>query len=441
MGNLLARVGSAWGAAKSAWELGSRPPSGQVVVPDARLDSVLSAVSDNLNFSSLRSMLRAAVSGDLGRGLQLFDEMKQKDATLHSVAGTRQKALTGLDWEIVSAADVEAVAERSRADEAAVFVRDRLARLATFDEAIEHLANAVGTNLAVVELVWEGLELIDLVGVHGWRLRMEPSEPGVIRVITSGNAVGVVATGPKWVVHIPDSASGFPLSRSIFHAQAFVYLIKMLALADWVVFCEIFGMPIRIAKYQPSATPDEKTELIDMMKNLGTKAFGVFSQAVTLEFVESSQRGTAPFKDLIEWCDRTQAKVFLGGHLTTDTTGGTGTLAAASVQDSVRDDLRDDDMKREARTIRRQLIAPMCAFRFRRDVPLPYFRRIKPEVVDRVQEANLFAAGQRLGLKIGEDYAYERLGIQKPKGGEAVLDPPDAFEAGVTEGFDGEEAA
>lgn len=431
---LLAKVNSAWDGAKTGWRWGV-PLGGRIVRRDPRLDLLQATVSDNLNFVSLRALLYSADGGDLARGLKLFEEMQQKDATLYSVARTRTKALTGLDYEIVSAAEVEDVEERDLADEAASFVREQLVKLDSFGGTLKHLATAIGSNLAVVELVWEGMRLVHMENVPSWRLRQETTEPSVVRVITAEDFKGVPAEGAKWVVHTPESAFGWPMAKALLRAGAFIYLIKMLAIADWAVFCEIYGMPIRIAKYQPGATPEEKTQLIDMMTNLGSKAFGVFSQAVTLEFVESSQRGTAPFKDLIEWCDRTQGKLWLGGNLTADTTGGTGTFAAANVQDEVREDLRDDDIKNEGLTVRRQIIGPMCGARFGREVPLPFFRRVKPETVDRKVEAELIAAAQRIGIKVPLDWALERVGIPKAQEKDKLLTPPDLFEDSLTEGI------
>jgi phage gp29-like protein len=92
----------------------------------------------------------------------------------------------------------------------------------------------------------------------------------------------------------------------------------------------------------------------------------------------------------------------------------------------VRDDLRDDDIKREGRTVRGQIIAPMCAYKFGRDVPLPYFRRVKPEPIDRKAEGEVIEVAQRIGMKVGEDWARERLGVPKPQEGEATLEPADA---------------
>lgn len=434
MGAIFDRVKHAVGAAKSDW-WATKPASGQIVTSDPRLDALLAAVSDNLNFKSLRAMLRAADDGDLAQGLKLFEEMQEKDCNLKSVAGTRIKAITGLRWKIDSASEADEFSDKKRADAAADFVRETLAGIKSFKPGLAHMDSAISSNLAVLEQVWDGARLVKFVPIQSQRLRIDPMEPGVVRVITADNREGVRAVGPKWVVHSPEAACGYPLARSLMRAQSFVYLIKMLAIADWTVFCEIFGMPIRIAKYQPTATPDEKTELINMMKNLGSKAFGVFSNAVTLEFVESSQRGTAPFKDLIEWCDRAQAKLFLGGNLVSDTTGGTGTFAAANVQDEVRDDLRDDDIDREADTVMQQIIEPMLFYRFWQEMPIPSFRRVAPETIDRKLEAETIRSAQAAGAKVPKKWALERMGIPELKEDDEVLEPPDPFQDELTEGF------
>ena len=423
--NSVRALGRGWGTVLDAWRYGSRPGGQRVVAPSLRLDAYVHAVSDNLGLTKLRALLRSADDGDLASGLRLFEEMTQKDLHLAGVVDTRELTLTGLDYEVVSTGEVaEKVRDRNLADQAADYVREQFAKIEGWDEALEHLATAVCANLAVAELIWAEGELAEIVPVDSWRLRRDHVHPDVIRVETEAEPQGVAAEPGKFVIHIPRAPKMHPFRRSALRAQAFVYLVKQLAIADWATFCEIFGMPIRWATYRPQATTEEKTELVEMMANLGTKAYGVFSEGVQLEMKESSQRGTAPFEGLINWCDRKQSILFLRGNLSTDTTGGTGTHAAATVQDEVRRDVQDNDIKREGRTVREQIIAPMCAFKFPGyDVPLPIFRRRKPEVVDRSLEADIFGKAQAVGVAIPRAYAYQTLAIPEPKDGEPVLEP------------------
>ena len=201
-------------------------------------------------------------------------------------------------------------------------------------------------------------------------------------------------------------------------------------------------MPIRIGKFLPGANLSEKKLLIEMLKNLGSSAWAMISQNASIEFLESPQRSAqSPYEPLLNFVNREMAIAWLGGNLTTDTTGGTGTFAAAEVQDQVRADLRNDDIKREARTIREQIIRPMLAFAFPgRDVPIPYFERIIPETIDLVKEAELMLKAQQIGMDVPEDHARKRLGIPKPKVDddgkrEAILDG-DRFIRDFREGVD-----
>ena len=114
------------------------------------------------------------------------------------------------------------------------------------------------------------------------------------------------------------------------------------------------------------------------------------------------------------------------------------------MQDEVRRDLRDDDIKRESRTVRDQVIRPTVQLQFPgRDVPVPYFRRIKPEVVDRAKEADVMTQAQKMGMHVPEDWARDVLAIPKPKVDdkgqrEAVLEPSfDALGEELPEGQGG----
>ncbi|MCC7291939.1 MAG: DUF935 family protein [Phycisphaerales bacterium] len=89
-----------------------RPPVGQVIMP-RKEDSVREYPSVGLTPSRLAGILREADEGSLSSAMHLFEQMEEKDAHLYSVANTRRLALTGLDWQILSAADVDERAARS----------------------------------------------------------------------------------------------------------------------------------------------------------------------------------------------------------------------------------------------------------------------------------------------------------------------------------------
>src|SRR5512147_260432 len=124
---------------------GARPRPGQVVRPmDA--DRWRDYPADGLTPGRLVSILREADDGAIDRAMALYQQMEEKDAHLYAVARTRRLALTGLSWQVVSAADVHDVADRAAADEAADYCREILSGIEGFGDALEHLSLALGRN-------------------------------------------------------------------------------------------------------------------------------------------------------------------------------------------------------------------------------------------------------------------------------------------------------
>ncbi len=164
------RVRLALGRGKAA---ASRPQPGQVVRAGPQ-DTWRDYVAEGLTPAKLAGILKAADAGDLQAAMDLYEQMEEKDAHLFSVANTRRLALTGLPWQVVSAADVIDGVDRAAADEAAHYCREVLAGLEDLDEVLQHLSLALGRNVSVAELVWDlqgdGHRLAGIVPVPFGRL-------------------------------------------------------------------------------------------------------------------------------------------------------------------------------------------------------------------------------------------------------------------------------
>ncbi len=394
-----------------------RPKPGRVLQKRA-VDSVRDYPGAGLTPSGLAAILREADDGSLATAMQLFEEMEEKDAHLYAVANMRRLALTGLDWEVVSAADVRRGVPRAAADRAAAYCREVLAALDPFDEVLQYLALAIGRNIALAEIVWEfedgSLRPVDLVPVDGTRLVFDAFDRP--RVLTEEEPIDGIALPPhKFIVHAPHSVSGHPQRGGLLRVTAMVYLAKNLALKDWMIFAEVFGMPVRIARYEPTASEEEKRELLNMLESLGSNAAGIFSRAVELQIIEAN-RGTVgpPFERLIDFLNREMSKAWLGQTLTTDISGQSGSLAASQVHEQVRQDILADDVRREGRTIRRDLLAPLARLRFGPSAPVPYFRRVQQAQSSRRDLAELLdVAVNQLGVRVPTDWAHETLAIPR----------------------------
>lgn len=355
-----------------------RPGAGRMIVPRAE-DSVRDYPGAGLTPARLAAILREADDGSLDAAMQLFEEMEEKDAHLYCVASTRRLALTGLPWEIVSAADVQKNADGPSADEAARYCGEVLRQLDSFEEALQHLSLAVGRNIAISEIVWDlvGGELrpVEFAPVDFTRIVFDAADRP--RILTDEDSRDGIPLPPhKFILHTPHSASGHPQRGGLLRVSAMVYLAKNLSLKDWLIYAEIFGMPVRVARYEPGATAEEKRELLHMLESLGSNAVGLFSRAVELQVIDASRGAAgAPYERLVEFLNREMSKAWLGQTLTTDISGQSGSVAASRVHDEVRRDILFDDMRKEARTLRRDLLTPMVRLKFGPESPVPHFVR------------------------------------------------------------------
>jgi phage gp29-like protein len=392
-----------------------RPRPGQLIVP-RKEDSARDYPGAGLTPSRLAAILREADDGSLATAMQLFEEMEEKDAHLFSVAHTRRLALTGLEWQIVSVADVRPTSDRTRADEAADYCREVLAAIDGIDDALQHLALALGRNIAIAEIVWgfSGGELrpVDLVPIDFTRIVFDDfDQPRILTQEVPRDGIAILPA--KFIVHTPHSVSGHPQRGGLLRVTAMAYLAKNLALKDWMIFAEVFGMPVRIARYEPTATREEKRELLRMLETLGSNAAGIFSRAVELQVIEAN-RGTAgpPYERLVDFLNREMSKAWLGQTLTTDVAGERSSLAATQVHEQVRQDIVADDVRKEGRTIRRDLLTPITRLKFGPDAPIPHFRRKLRSARSATDLAGVLnVAVNELGARVPAIWVHDALGI------------------------------
>jgi len=373
--------------------------------------------------SKLLAILQAADGGEPRLQFELFREMLAKWPRLAAVEATRRLALTGLDWEIVPDPTARGP-QRVAAERAAAYCREVLAGLDAFRDVLTHMARAIGFGISVAELVWENGQLIDVVPVPHTRLLRDPDEPWRLRVRTEAEparGVPLDAQPFKWIVHQPMPSCGRPFEGGLLRASALLYLAQNLSFKDWLIWSQIAGMPLRIARFEPGTPEDDKRRLLEMLGNLGTDAVAIFSKNVELQFVEGSQSAAKSYELLQSYCNNEITILWLGQHLTTDIKSQ-GSRAAAEIHDRVREDLLVDDISDEAATLRRDLLRPLVQTRFGDRTPVPHFRRMLIESVDtRVLAETLAVAVERLGLDVPRRWAHRALGVPEPVAGEPVL--------------------
>lgn len=401
------------------WFKTTEKPETRTISTASIKDRWSSYPSVNLTPSMLSSIFRAADAGDVYAQMELFEEMEEKDAHLAAVMQTRKLAVCGLDWLI------EPYSEEKADVEIAEFIDDSL-RAVAMDDAIFNSLDAIGKGFSAHEIIWgmqgskvglESLQWIPPKKITFW----DSLEP---KIIIEGNYKGIEPAPWKMIFHRHIARSGIESRAGMLRVVAWFYLFKNYAIKDWTSFNEVFGMPLRLGKYDPSATQSDKDNLVAAIKALGADAAGIISKNTEIEFVEAASKtagSSIPYSVMAEFCNREMSKAILGQTLTTDTTGGTGTYAAGKVHNDVRRDLVVADAEALATTIREQLIRPLAGFNFGWDKPLPYFRFNLEEEEDLKSVAETYEILGRMGFPLTKEHVSDRFGVPLPESGQETI--------------------
>ena len=398
-----------------------RPESREVAAAQVT-DKYSEYPSDGLTPVRLAEIFKEADAGDVLRQAELFEEMEEKDPHLFSQLQTRKNAVTGLDYEVIPFDS-----DDPRDKEIAEFVEAQLGGIEGFEDIMLDLLDAIGKGFAVSEIMWsydEGHVVVDDIRSRHQKRFFWDSVDDSFKVRTQEAPEGIELPKNKFIVHKYKARSGHPSRAGVLRVVAWMYLFKNYTLKDWVAFCEVFGMPLRLGKYQPGASEDDKRALMQALVAIGADAAGIFPDGTAIEFVDTEKTSSTDlYERLARYCDEQVSKAILGQTLTSDSGGGS--YAQSKTHNDVRHDLTVADCKAIAATLRRDLIRPLVLYNFGEDKRIPYLRFDAEESEDLTQTATVIGTLIReAGLKVPTSYIYKKFSIPKPEGDEEVAAPP-----------------
>lgn len=409
---------------------------GHEIAPSARPDTerlTLASLRDRfyaypahgLTPERLATILKEADQGELTRQAELFQEMLERDAKLQSLFQTRQMAVAGLNWRIAPSDEGRDATHLAEEVEHTLRGLDMAALIA-------HLLGGVPYGYAGSEILWSvdgrrvGIRGLLAVPVCRFTYLPRGAEPisAAPRLLTDQDPTFGIELPPwKFLIHTPRAQAGSAVRAGLMRTCCWLYLFKHYSLKDWVAFSEVYGMPLRLGKYQPGASADDRQALLQAVRSIGHDAAGIISSSTEIEFVQAAQRQSPDlYEALINLLNKELAQAVLGQTLTSDV-GSVGSLAAARVHDEVRFDLMEADATALAGTLTQQLIRPLVGFTHGWDVPCPRFAFEIEEPKDQGAAATvlktLVEAG--FGSAIPLAIAQEQFGIRAPKDGEATV--------------------
>lgn len=390
------------------------------------LDSWREYVSAGLTPQRLASVLKEADAGDIRRQAELFDQIEEKDAHILGEKGKRQNVILDVPFSVTPAS------EDARDVKIADFVREYFDDMADYGDVLVALQDAVGKGFSALEIDWDVSEsqaLPEKLDFVEQRRFLFTDASGILRryplLISDEDMMGAEIPAWKVLFHRYGGKSGHPTRSGIYRVCAWMYLFKNYAIKDWVAFCEVYGMPLRLGKYASGANKNDKDALVAAIQSLGSDAAGIISKDTEIEFVESI-KGSATgdlFKALADFANKENSKAILGQTLSAEV-GDKGSYAAAKTHEGVRIDLLKADSRAIAGTVRHQIIRPIVGFNFGWDAPIPKYEADwkKPEDLDHL--STVYKNLVEMGQPVGAEHVSERFGVPMPKKGETVLQAP-----------------
>ncbi|ANZ86631.1 MULTISPECIES: DUF935 domain-containing protein [Enterobacterales] len=381
--------------------------------------------SRGMTIARLPRLLEAAERGDLAAQADLFEDMVERDGHIFSEMAKRKNALLTLDWSIEPPPN--AAAEEKQI---AAMVASWFADLQEMEDITLNAAEAIGHGFSAQEIEkWEldgNLWLPVKIKLRPHRWFCTTPEAGDEVRLNTGTLGGEELWPFGWLVHTHNAKSGYIAQSGLYRVLVWPYLFKNYSVRDLAEFLEIYGLPPRIGSYMSGASQDEQDKLMEALVSIGHNASGIIPDNTKIEFKDAAEGQSDPFMAMINWCERTESKVILGGTLTSQADGKSSTNALGNVHNEVRHDLLTADA-RQLEGFYRGFIRMLLAINGYNVSP-----RRQPRLVFDTRELEsieTFANGVSALVRAGMDtiptsWIHKKVGIPVPKENEAVLTPP-----------------
>jgi phage gp29-like protein len=383
-------------------------------------------IGGNLTPQMVSSIIIQADSGDQSRLIDLANESRQKDCTLHSVLQTRELALNGLEWQVEPADK-----DKRRSRKIAEICQEALENCDTFGRALQDLQGAVYYGHSVDEVLWRrvGRLVVPVEFSYIQPRRFEFRQRDGHLCLLPNNGLGNVSVDlikdqppGKFIQHQPRINGDVPAREGLSRVLMWAALFRNWDIRSWLQLGEIGWQPTRIGYYKKSADSKDIEALYAVLRKLTAAGWAGLPDTteVKIEWPKNPGNGST-HRELADFLAAEMAKAVLGQTLTTEA-GDKGARSLGDVHDRVRRDILEADARAIEFTINRYLLAPMVRMNFGSSEPPCRFKFITAETANVESFCNAMAKIAPLA-RISAAWAREQIGANEPKKGEELLGP------------------
>ncbi|MEP4769226.1 MAG: DUF935 domain-containing protein [Roseibium sp.] len=365
----------------------------------------------------LARILVESIDGDPEPYLALAEDMEERNEHYAGVLGTRKRQVSSLEIT------VEAVSDSAEDIRDADLVREIIERDAFRDELFDIL-DAIGKGFSATEIIWDTSEGQWRPQKFKWRdprwFRFDDLDQETLLLRGPNGDEPLKPFG--WVRHFGKAKSGIPIRGGLARGAAWAFLFKSFTMKDWAIFCEAYGQPLRLGKYGPGATEEDKAKLLRAVAGIGSDFAAIVPESMLIEFVQAKLSGSHElYEKRADWLDRQVSKLVLGQTATTDAIAGGH--AVGKVHDEVRTDIEEADARQLAATLNRDLVRALISLNHGPRKKYPIITIGRPDEVDIDKLVQNVATLVPLGLKVGMSTLRDKIGLPDPDTDEELLTP------------------
>lgn len=384
------------------------------------------SVASTITPQRLAGLLRSVVDGNNPQDyMTLAEEIEERDPHYASVLRTRKFAVASLDPSVEAASD----------DAADQMLADEVRQLMDSDQIPDlffDLLDGLGKGMGVCQILWDTSGGRWTPNDYSWvdprYLRPDADTLSKILLISDDAPQGKPLEPYKFIVHLPRSKSGSIWRNGLARQCAVLYMLKSFTTRDWWAFAEVFGIPIRVGKYGPNATPEQIATLKNAIATIASDAGAIIPDSMMVEFVETAKGngGDTLFESMVRWCNEEISKLVLGQTMTTE---NGSSMAQANVHNEVRLDIAKWDARQLEATINEYLVKPFIVLNWgvQKAYPRVCIRVPEPEDLKLLVESLMPLVDR--GMKVSESELRDKFGLADPKDDEAMLQPLTVMEA------------
>jgi len=399
-------------------EITDAPPLNPSQPSTKKARGIQNYVTGSLTLSTIINYLAQAAGGTIRYQDEMFDLMIERDPHLQAVLQTRRLSLTQAQWQIMPGDE-----DDPRSIDAAEDIRDQLSAYDGFDDALQGLLDAIPKGTAAAEIIYNDDWSLDrLVEIPG---RMLDWTTGDLQIIQNGTTEPMEPN--KFIRHSPRLKPGSIQRRGLMRALSIYWCISHYAMEDWAGFVEVFGMPVRVGRYDGDKSKGSDIDVLKTaIKGLGTDAAAILPKSMDIEFIEPMRTGIpgggTPMQSVIDHIEKKISITVLGQNITTQSESGSGTLAGNAGERTVKSLTRGDAVQLNL-TLRRDLFRPIVGFRHGFDVALPHLRFDLDDQVNTEARGKIYSLAKEIGVETSASQFREEMGLLEPTDADDTIEP------------------